>query len=243
MPWIHRLLWALWALALGASFLIDAGWFDSIRSQKTVLHLTSSVLLVLAAVATAALVSTAHKWTAGLVAAGMALGCLGDFSMAGLLTFMPNRVMGGMLFFGLGHICYIQATGQYRKQMKLQVNLAWWLAVLAWQVIGVIIWYMVVTSSDKHMTIRYPALIYGALLAATAGVTSGLALRSSTFQWVAHGAILFLVSDAVLAWQLFHDSTPFTSFLVWATYGPGQMLIVYGFASVLLTKRTASSTV
>lgn len=239
---IHRLLWCLWALVLGSSFLMDADLIQDSNHLKTTLHLSSSVLLVLAACLTVTQVTQVRRLTAIFVAAGMIFGCLGDFAMADLLTFIPNRVMGGMFFFGLGHICYIQATGRYRRLQQMKANSRWWGAVILWQVIGVVLWYGVVFLSEKHLALHYPALIYGSLLAATAGMTNGLSLNQRSFTAVALGAILFLISDGVLAWQIFRDSTPFTRFLVWATYGPGQMLIVYGFASVLTTNRTASNT-
>ena len=46
--------------------------------------------------------------------------------------------------------------------------------------------------------------------------------------WLAIGAGLFLFSDLVLAGELFADYK-FKSVgdVVWLTYGPGQMLIVY----------------
>jgi hypothetical protein len=60
-----------------------------------------------------------------------------------------------------------------------------------------------------------------------------LAWLDRRFIAVAIGAALFLFSDAVIAWEMFQGSTPVLRFLVWATYGPGQMLIVCGFAHAL----------
>ena len=48
---------------------------------------------------------------AGLVAAGMGSGFLGDLIMAEIIP-LPEHVLGGMLAFGVGHICYIRALLQ-----------------------------------------------------------------------------------------------------------------------------------
>ena len=76
---------------------------------------------------------------------------------------------------------------------------------------------------------------YALLLATTAGLALGLALQQAAFFPLALGAFLFLFSDLILAgalfggreWPLHHD-------IVWLTYGPGQMLIVYSIAVLLL---------
>ena len=45
---------------------------------------------------------------------------------------------------------------------------------------------------------------------------------------MACGAALFFASDMILAWGLFRGPIPRQTELVWLTYGPGQMLIVFG---------------
>ena len=48
------------------------------------------------------------------------------------------------------------------------------------------------------------------------------------------GAALFLASDLILAAQLFNDLRfPLISDVVWLTYGPAQMLIVYSAGTAL----------
>ena len=54
---------------------------------------------------------------------------------------------------------------------------------------------------------------------------------------VGRGAALFFVSDMLLACGLFRGNLPYQTELVWLTYSPGQMLIVFGawWARGLLT--------
>ena len=57
---------------------------------------------------------------------------------------------------------------------------------------------------------------------------TALAISDRRLTPMAVGAALFLLSDLLLAVWIFHDWVfrPFD--LVWLSYGPGQMLIVYG---------------
>ena len=234
---MHKILLLAWLLTLGTSLLIDAKLLDQISSWKLSLRLASSVILVLTGFLSIGTVPPRFRIIAILVALGMLLGFLGDSTMASVLgkDWFPNRLLGGMIFFGIGHLFYIAATEVTRRKLSLPANSKWWLAILAWQIIGVVIWYFVVGVSTKDTALHYPALGYVALLAGTAGIMTGLALLDRRFIWVALGAILFLASDALLAWEHFRGGSSLVGFLVWATYGPGQMLIVFGFARVLCT--------
>jgi hypothetical protein len=71
-------------------------------------------------------------------------------------------------------------------------------------------------------------LPYALLLASTAGLATGLALQSTYFVPLAIGAALFLLSDLILAGELFSGlQFPLIGDVIWLTYGPGQALIVY----------------
>lgn len=66
------------------------------------------------------------------------------------------------------------------------------------------------------------------LLASTSGFATGLALQRGEFIPVAVGAALFLLSDLLLAAQLFNDVRFYLiDDVVWLLYGPAQMLIVF----------------
>ncbi len=78
----------------------------------------------------------------------------------------------------------------------------------------------------------FPALPYSMLLASTAGFATGLAWQNQLFRWMAVGAALFFVSDMLLAIALFRGALLNATTLVWLTYSPGQMLIVFGALAV-----------
>jgi hypothetical protein len=86
--------------------------------------------------------------------------------------------------------------------------------------------------------IHWIALPYALLLATTAGLATGLALADGRFLLLALGAALFLLSDLILAGEMFSGLTfPFIGDVIWLTYGPAQMLIVYTTAIVLARLR------
>ena len=75
-----------------------------------------------------------------------------------------------------------------------------------------------------------PVAIY--MFAITAMVVSAIIARFAS-PWVAVGAILFLISDSVLAINKFKMTLPYRDIVVWSTYYLGQYAIATGFLSQL----------
>lgn len=147
--------------------------------------------------------------------------------MANVLP-LENHVIYGMLSFGIGHIAYIIGMMMITlpEQSLLYPAIS---VVLAWWAIAVVLWYFVVYRGSNRETVIYLALPYAILLATTAAIAMNLTFLDITFLPVMIGAILFLVSDLVLAAQLFNGlHFKYVSDVVWFLYGPGQMLIVFG---------------
>src|SRR5581483_10450141 len=108
-------------------------------------------------------------------------------------------------------------------------------AEIVWLLVGLVAWYLVVDRGGKASTLHYAALPYALLLASTAGFATGLALQASAFIPLAIGAALFLLSDLILAAELFNNRTfPLIGDVIWLTYGPAQALIVYSVNAALL---------
>jgi hypothetical protein len=102
-----------------------------------------------------------------------------------------------------------------------------WSAWIVWLLLGGLLGYFVVMGSAQPPVIRRGALGYTLLLASTAGVATGLALQQPLFSGLAVGTALFLVSDLLIALDLFAKRKfPAMNTLIWLTYGPAQALIV-----------------
>jgi len=223
MAYLLLLLWLIWAGLLGSSF---GGERPSAGEQQTkVRRLASSLTLVAAAVLLAINGrGIIYLW---LIAAGMSLGLIGDLFMARLLP-LRKAEMGGMAAFGLGHIAYIGAISRFSPVDNLTGQPVFWLGWLLWLILGSLGWYGVVWRGQTAGLLHKLALPYTLLLASTAGVGMGLALVDGRFLPLAIGGALFLLSDLLIALRLFRgNQQPHLNDLIWLTYGPAQMLIVF----------------
>jgi hypothetical protein len=225
---ILLVLLGIWAILLFGGFVI--GPTNAERTRRIPLwgRLGSSAALVLAAWAWWAFgpaqVATASLW----LALGMTLGFVGDVFMAHILP-VRQPVIGGMAAFGLGHVAYSTALlilgGLPAFAGGGGVR---WAAWLAWLAFGAAGWYLVVWRRSERGLLQRAALPYALLLASTTGLATGLAILEPGLWALGLGAALFLLSDLVLATQLFNGARwRLIGDVVWLTYGPGQMLIVY----------------
>lgn len=238
------LLWGLltvWALLLFGGFLLGKPAGDPLRRMPLWTRMTSSVLLVAAAWSWAVLArGTSAQTFAQWLALGMTFGLLGDLSMAGLIPW-GQRVLGGIAMFGVGHLFYITALVGFGNSQGLDRPGARWGALVVWLLIGLGGWYVMVFRGQNPTVLHWAALPYALLLASTVGFATGLALQAPIFTPMAVGAALFLISDLLLAGGLFSGlKFPLLDDVVWLTYGPGQMLIVYAIGSALRFLQTSS---
>jgi uncharacterized membrane protein YhhN len=237
-----NLLWIFWAtLLFGGTIFSLVGREPALAEWNErlllVSHLGSSVLLVIAGWTwVLGFTRSAAVATAYLFAAGMSAGAIGDFFNAGVLqdfVRLPDPVLGGMAAFALGHLAYIAACVRVARENGFHSRARRLAGIGFWEAFGVIAWFFVVyrgTNSGAHVLV-WPALPYSLLLATTAGIATYLALEDRRFSLLAAGAVLFLVSDLILAFRLFHGEFPLAPHAVWLTYGPGQMLIVYSIGT------------
>jgi hypothetical protein len=234
--WLIGLL-ILWAALLFGGFLF--GPAEASRRMPTWTRMASSAVLVVAAFSWYFFSrGTPAAGYALLIAVGMTFGFLGDLFLAGLLPGGRN-VIGGIASFGLGHTFYIAALLRFAAASGLVAPGARWGALAAALLVGLVGWYLVVyrgatAGGGEPGVVHWIALPYALLLATTAGLAAGLALQDGRFAPLALGAALFLLSDLILAGDMFSGlSFPLIGDVIWLTYGPAQMLIVYSVGAVL----------
>jgi len=232
-PGMLLVAWLIWSSTLFGGFLFgnsDGPW----SRIPTPMRMGSSATLVAAAgIAWLAGRRTVEARFLCLVAIGMALGLLGDLFNANLVPIpLPDPVLGGIVAFGLGHVAYILAAVDAERRISDFSTVKRNAALAVWLLIGSVGWAIIAFSGSQNEILRWPALPYSLLLATTTGMFTGLALSDRRYLAMAVGAALFLFSDLVLAIELFRGGFPGVGDLVWLTYGPGQMLIVFGAAFV-----------
>jgi hypothetical protein len=163
-----------------------------------------------------------------LIAVGMTLGFIGDLFLADSDPRGPS-VLAGMGAFGLGHMAYITGMIHFGNQLSSGTRRPGWIAISCWILIGLAAWFFIAFLSAQPAPLRWAALVYTLLLAGSAGYATALALQARAMIPLALGLVLFFASDMILAAQLFRDfNFPLIGSVVWLTYGPAQMLIVFG---------------
>lgn len=233
--WVVIGLWFVWAVLLFGGLLLGEPAGTPLNRMPTEARIGSSAVLVIAGwVIFYGALTTSAATFAALVAIGMTLGMLGDMFNANLISVgLPDPVLGGIAAFGLGHVAYIAACVDAGRRTALDRSAPRRAAVIIWLVIGLIGWIFAAYLGGERPALRWPALPYALLLAATAGMTTALALAKGRFTAMALGAALFLASDLLLAARLFHGDFDYGGDFVWLMYGPGQMGIVYGAYAVI----------
>jgi uncharacterized membrane protein YhhN len=148
----------------------------------------------------------------------LALSTVGDV----LLDVDPDRLfVYGLGSFLVAHLVYIFLfVRKARRPMVLDGKQKSAVVLLLLYSAGISAWLLPNLGS-----LIVPVAIY--MCAITVMVESAILARFST-PWVAIGAVLFLVSDSLLAIHKFKTPIPYRDFLVWSTYYAGQYSIAMG---------------
>jgi hypothetical protein len=223
------MIYALYAL--GAALLLVSLLFGK-RDDKGVnriplpARMLSSALVLASALLLRRDAGPQRRRQAGLAAAGMASGFVGDLIMAEVIR-LPEHVLCGMFAFGAGHACYMRVLLEQAGESRWHRSRWSWLSA-AWAV-GLAGWRLLVRNPQISPALNYGALGYALLLSSMAGLAADRAARDRRYMPVAIGGGLFLASDMILASRLFRGTHfPQIGDAVWLTYISGRALIVGG---------------
>lgn len=203
------------------------GQYNAERTRRTLKPLRLSTSAVAAVIALVAWLShsplaNAAPW----FLIGMVFGLLGDLTLADVLP-MPNRMIGGIALFGVGHVAYIIGFAQVAATLGLSDPLTGSMFWVVYVLASSFLWVLFINNPTKSRTLNLGSLIYAWLISVMAGTAGGLAIQDARFVPTAIGGALFLLSDLILGnrelrdngWFLVHD-------VVWVIYIAGQALIV-----------------
>jgi uncharacterized membrane protein YhhN len=153
---------------------------------------------------------------------GMAFSCIGDIAL--MLPF--DAFVPGLIAFLLAHLCYIVAfRAGFRAGRGLLIAAALLAVFAGINLAG--LWPLLPND------LRIPVVVYVAVLAlmATLALARAWANNAATpsagtsARWAAIGAVLFVISDSVLAWDRFGGGLPAASLCVLSTYYAAQYCI------------------
>ena len=170
---------------------------------------------------------------AAMVFWGMLLSFVGDLLMARVVP-LPKYPIPGMAAFGVAHVLYILGYVRAGTALGLGDGLAWGIGVGVGLLLAVVLWWALIRAPDADPILGYGALGYALLLGGMAGAATALAVQRPRFAVLAVGALLFLVSDAILGNRLFrHNDRFLVGDVVWVLYTAGQSLIVFTLPMVV----------
>ena len=209
MEALDRALLAVSAAA-GLFYFISIPWHGSFPGMTVIKGLAISPLAVFA-------------WRALPTTDGRILGISLAFSSLG--DVLLN--IGGMFVFGLSsflvaHLLYIVIFVRNRRQPAQLMPVAGpVIAALAVYSTAMTLWLWPDLGDMKVPVAAYVATI------TAMGMTAALA--DFRAPWVLVGALLFILSDSVIAVGRFKDGLPGGAYIIWSTYYVGQILIALGF--------------
>ena len=151
------------------------------------------------------------------------------FSWVGdvLLMFVPKNdifFLLGLSAFLLAHIFYIIFFHHVRVKEQVKGN--------PWLLVAVVIYYAVLISllSPYLLDMKIPVLVYGVVISFMLMLAMHmLFIRDKVAgKWMMTGALLFVISDSILAINKFYQPFATAGVLIMLTYGLAQLFIVYG---------------
>ena len=202
------------ALAAGALFsAVLAAWSQA--ASRRPIHLVTKPLttgLIIAVAAAAAAPGPAAYKT--LVLAGLALSLLGDIA----LMFPEKWFTAGLVAFLAAQVSYILA---FKPLPGHPVSPA---TFLPFVLFGLLMFFLL---APKLGPMKLPVFIYIAAITLMAGFAAARFIdRGGTKPLLAFvGAVLFLISDSVLAYDRFARKVPGARVIILGTYFPAQLLI------------------
>lgn len=149
------------------------------------------------------------------------------FSLLGdiLLMFVnqsPNFFVGGLVAFLIAHIMYILVFSKTRNKDKKPYRILFLLIIYA-----LVIFYFL---NEGLGDMLIPVILYMTIILtmATMAFLRQGSVNNLSFNLVVIGAILFLISDSLLALNKFYSPFSFADISIIFTYGLAQLFIVLG---------------
>lgn len=166
-----------------------------------------------------------HTPSTWLLLVGLGLSLQGD-----IWLLLDSGFIAGLASFWLAHACYVLL---FRRDQPW-IRHTWLLAALAAGCVTGLLVLSLWNSGLPH-SMRLPVLAYAAVIVymASHALARAATLRTHAAYCVAAGAVIFMLSDAILAVNKFTQPVPAAQLWILGTYYLAQWLIVYGMLPTL----------
>jgi alkylglycerol monooxygenase len=225
--WLAVLASGLWAVGAGMqgrlsmleALLIEAAALATATgalgfTQLHQLFKPLAMLLAIASVAQRLNLPASRNVFGWLLVAGLACSLAGD-----CLLMVPGFFIPGLVAFLLAHLCYIalfkQALPWFPKPRALFITLG----------LGGAMYAFLFDGLSPVLRIAVGAYVVVIALMAAQAVGRAMVLRDGASSAVAVGAMVFMLSDSLLATNKFAFALPMAPFWILATYYVAQILI------------------
>ena len=175
-------------------------------------------LLIHFIITTKPIKSDLKKWIIGAL--------LFSFSGDSFLLFVNNNLffIVGLISFLIAHIFYIVCFHQIRTREGIQGK--WYVALIV-----AIYYFLLINFLMPHLgELKYPVIIYGLVISFMLLIAMHLydLKDNRPAQFILTGAILFVVSDSILAVNKFYKVYTWSNWAIMSTYILAQWLLVNG---------------
>jgi uncharacterized membrane protein YhhN len=209
-------------LPAGLFLLAALGYVFAAGTQRRRLTWFTKPLVMPLLALTYALAAGRPSWW---ILVGLACGTVGD-----VFLIRPERrsfFLAGLASFLLGHLAYTVAFSL--SALSGELTSPWVFAgVVPLAAVGVVV-YRGLRPGLGSMKLPVAAYTAVVLLMALAALLRRFAVSGGGFWLPLFGALSFLVSDTLLAYQRFRGPLPVGAMLVALTYVGAQLLIVLGY--------------
>ena len=131
--------------------------------------------------------------------------------------------IAGLGSFLIAHVFYV--FNFYRKSTLSISQILIAFGLLAY---GIIMLFLLFPALPNDLQIPVTVYVFVILLMALSSLTRKNSVPEISFRLVFLGALLFVVSDSLIAVSKFLLPIPFSGLMIMATYIPAQFLIVWG---------------
>jgi uncharacterized membrane protein YhhN len=133
----------------------------------------------------------------------------------------------GLVAFLISHVFYIVLFGKQTKSKAITDKLSFGAGI------GLILIYffgMITTLGPKLGPLTVPVVVYAVVISTMLyfALKGSFQWNAIPFQSVLIGALLFIASDSILAFNKFYQPIPYASLLIMVTYLAAQYGIVWG---------------
>ena len=144
----------------------------------------------------------------------------------------PVFFIYGLVCFLLAHIFFIVVFNRIRKENKTIVE--WWVTIFVAGFYGLLVWFLFPHLGEM----KIPVLIYGLVISVMLfSALQLLFVRNNKLLLITTGAILFVLSDSLLAINKFYAPFFCAGIMVMLTYAIAQFTIIQGLLNYTKVKK------